>query len=129
MKRNVALVRLYVMTKKTTVQLEREVNFTRIPCVGEWFRLRSSGIFPSEVTEVTHDESGAIEIVIGPQIDHNGILLFHEKDEDLRADVDDLVKDGWKIISEGPNRFWGKRTKRLKDHRTLRTRPDDPDRA
>ena len=123
------LVRHYVMTRETSVQLTRDIEFTRIPCAGEWFRLKSSGIFSSEVTEVIHDENGNAEIVIGPQTDHEGRLLFHETAEDLQRDVDDLVKDGWRLVSQAPNKFWGKRTRTLKKRETLRTRPDDPDRA
>jgi len=125
---DVAFVRLYVMTRETLVQPTREVTFTRIPCVGEWFRLRSSGIFPSEITEITHDENGSVEIVIGPQTDQDGILLFHENAEELRDDVEDLVKHGWNLVSEGPNRIWGTQTTKPK-HRGVRTRPHDPDRV
>ena len=63
-----------------------------------------------------------MEIVIGPQIDHEDRLLFHENLEDLKNDVDDLAKHGWKLVSEGPNKFWGTQTTRPK-HRGLRTRP------
>ena len=102
-------MRLYLMTRQTLIQLQRRIKFDRVPCVGEWLRFERSGLLPHQVTEVTHDEHGAVEVVIGLQKDDTGKILFHQTAEDLQADVDDLVKGGWKLVSEKANRFWGKR--------------------
>jgi hypothetical protein len=95
------------MTKQTIVQLERRIEFTRIPCVGEWLRFESSGLLPHEVTEVTHDEQGSAEVVVGVQRDERGQFIFHETAEDLQGDVDDLVASGWRVVSSKPNTAWG----------------------
>jgi len=115
-------VRLYLMTKQKIVQLERHIAFQRVPCVGEWLKFARSGLFPSQVTEVTHDEHGNVDIVIGAQKDDSGELLFHETVQDLQEDVGELVADGWKVVSEGSNTYWG----RLASKRVRPTRPDKP---
>jgi hypothetical protein len=102
------------MTGQRLVQLQRRIKFERIPCVGEWLRFERSGLLPHEVTEITHNERGGVEVVIGLQKDDSGKILFHETAEYLRADVDDLVKGGWKVVSEKSNHYWGKhRGKRI----------------
>lgn len=107
-------VRLYLMTRQTLVQLHRNFKFERVPCIGEWFRFERSGLLPHQITEVTHGERGDVEVVIGLQKDDSGKLLFHETAEDLQNDVEELVKGGWTVVSEKPNRYWGKKVgKRL----------------
>mgnify|MGYP001201144604 CR=1 FL=1 len=86
-------VRLYLMTKRRLIQLQRRITFQRVPCVGEWLRFELSGLLPCQVTEVTHDEKGNVEVVIGAQKDDSGKVLFHETAEDLQEDVDELAAD------------------------------------
>ena len=101
-------IRLYLMTRQTIIQLTREIAFARVPCVGEWFRFERSGLFPHQVTEVTHDERGNVDIVIGAQHDKRGHASFHKTAADLKSDVDDLIKGGWTVASERPNNYWGR---------------------
>ena len=111
-------VRLYLMTKRRLIQLQRRITFQRVPCVGEWLRFELSGLLPCQVTEVTHDEKGNVEVVIGAQKDDSGKVLFHETAEDLQEDVDELATSGWKVVSETPNRYWGKQANQRRQRTT-----------
>jgi len=107
-------VRLYLMTRQRLIQLQRSIAFQRVPCVGEWLQFKFSGLLPCQITEVTHNERGNTEVVIGAQTDEAGKVAFHASAKDLQADVDGLLKGGWKVVSDRPNRYWGKRAgKRL----------------
>ena len=79
------------MTNEKIARLERTIDFVRVPCVGEWLRFQTSGLLPHMVTEVTHDEDGNVEIVIGAQIDEVGRYMFHETNEDYIADINELI--------------------------------------
>lgn len=99
-------VRLYLMTDKVIVRMERDIEFMRVPCVGEWLRFESSGLFPHMVTEVTHAEDGSVVVVIGAQREKNGKYCQHESVEDLQGDVNDLTEAGWSKMSEAPNKVY-----------------------
>jgi hypothetical protein len=99
-----ATVDIYLLTEEIIVRLTREMEFERVPTIGEFVRIDAGGLLPHEVTEVVHDTDGSSRVVLGVTKNGNGEYDLYENESDLRDDESELRKSGWTIESEVANK-------------------------
>lgn len=98
-----AIVDIYLLTEEIIVRLTREMDFERVPTVGEFVRIEAGGLLPHEVTEVVHDVDGTSRVVLGVTKNKNGKYDAYEQESELREDEKELHKAGWTTESEVAN--------------------------
>jgi hypothetical protein len=102
----VATLRLYLISQVEIVQVAKEVAFERVPVPGEWVRFGAGGLLPHPVTEVTHCDTGGIDVVLGAFQDRDGKWNVFETHEELEEELSDQIKAGWQLRSRVPNRLY-----------------------
>jgi hypothetical protein len=102
-----ATVDLYLTTSSKIIRLSRDLTFENSPSVGEWIQIDAGGLFPHQITEITHDADGSTRVVLGPQKDASGKWIHYNGDAaDLAQDIAELQKAGWSVESEVENKVY-----------------------
>ena len=98
-----ATVDLYLITKTEIVRMTRDIDFERLPSVGEWIRIDAGGLLPHEVTEITHNVDGGARVVLGVHKDGDKSEYYNGTEEDLLDDINALESEGWSLKSRAAN--------------------------
>lgn len=92
-----ARVRLSIATVERRVDLEREITFERLPCVGELMRFAAPEIAHRAVDKVIHDENGGTLLVLADDLPEN---VRNTSYADLEKDIQDLTRSGWHVVDD-----------------------------
>ncbi len=97
-----ASVRLYLPSDTRLAFLEKEIEFSAMPRVGEWIKFKNDQVgdyFAFRVREVTHRENGIPDVMMEPMEDANGKPEFAGREQELDEYVQSYVQEGWLLRS------------------------------
>lgn len=91
-------VSIYLASKSRWAHLEKTIELPAVPRVGEWLKLRNNEMgdyFGWRVEQVTHRESGPVEVMTGLLDDVDGRGYSFESEGEFDSYVASYLACGW----------------------------------